>query len=84
MLRRYQEAKATLERLPSKPFWVKGFLAACCGQLGEVETAKRYWDEAKREAPAMNVTFSHHIDLFQRRGDTEQWIDGLRLAGITV
>ncbi len=84
MLKRYQEAKAILERLPAKPFWVKGFLAACCGQLGEVESAKEYWAEAKREAPSMSVTFAQQIARYQNQEDGEPWVDGLRKAGIGV
>ena len=82
MLKRYKEAKSVLERLPGKPFWVKGFLAACCGQLGEAEAAKRYWDEALAASPRMSVTFANQMACYKNEVDGEHWVEGLRKAGL--
>ena len=83
MLERYKEAKSVLERLPGKPFWVKGLLAACCGQLGEAEAARRYWDEARGASPRMSVTFANQMACYQNEVDGEHWVEGLQKAGLT-
>ena len=82
MLKRYEEAKAVLERLSVKPFWVNGFLAACCGQLGQTEAARRYWDEARGASPGLSVPFADDMARYQNKEDGEHWVEGLRKAGL--
>ena len=62
------------------PFWVKGFLAACCGQLGNTEAAERYWAEALEAEPDMGETFGRQLELYQDEADIEHWVEGLRKA----
>lgn len=81
-LKRYKEAKAVMERMSSKPFWVNGFLAACCGQLGEFQTAKTYWAEAQEASPGMDVTFFDKMGFYLNEADGDQWVEGLRKAGL--
>jgi tetratricopeptide (TPR) repeat protein len=83
MLKRYGEARTALERMTVTPFWVKGFLAACCGQLGEVEAAQRYWAEALESAPHMGDTGVLDLDTYRDIADAEHWADGMRKAGLT-
>ncbi len=82
LLKRYEEAKGVLERLPVKPFWVNGFLAACCGQLGQAEAARRYWEEAQQASPGMKVTFADEFARPQNKEDSDHWVEGLRKAGL--
>ena len=60
----------------------KGFLAACCGQLSDIETAERYWAEALEVAPKMGETFVRRLDPYQYAVDVEHWLEGLRKAGL--
>ncbi len=83
-LKRYGEAKTALERMTVTPFWVKAFLAACCGQLGEVEAAKTYWAEAIEGAPDKGDTFAHQLDVYRDTADAEHWVKGLRRAELDV
>ncbi len=82
MLKRYEEAKAVLERLSVKPFWVNGCLAACCGQLGQADAARRYWEEARQAWPGLSVTFADEMAHYQHKEDEEHWVEGLRKAGL--
>ncbi len=82
MLQRYEEAKAVLERLSVKPFWVNGCLAACCGQLGQADAARRYWEEARQASPGLSVTFADEMAHYQHKEDGEHWVEGLRKAGL--
>ncbi len=79
-LKRYGEARTSLERMTVIPFWVKGFLAACCGQLGNTEAAERYWAEALEAEPDMGETFGRQLELYQDEADIEHWVEGLRKA----
>jgi TolB-like protein len=82
MLKRYEEAKAVLERLPVKPFWVNGCLAACCGQLDQADAARRYWEEARQASPGLSITFADEMARFQKKEDADHWVEGLRKAGL--
>jgi TolB-like protein len=81
-LRRYDEARASFERMSVIPFWIKGFLAACCGQLSDIEAAERYWAEALEVAPKMGETFVRRLDPYKYAVDVEHWLEGLRKAGL--
>ena len=81
-LKRYDEAKTSFERMSVIPFWAKGFLAACCGQLGELEAAKRYWAEALESAPPQGDPTIFMSDSYQDPADVEHWLEGLRKAAL--
>jgi tetratricopeptide (TPR) repeat protein len=81
-LRRYDEARICFERMSVIPFWVKGFLAACCSQLSDIEAAERYWAEALEVAPNLDETFIRWLDSYQDAADVEHWLEGLRKAGL--
>lgn len=83
MLKRYGEARTSFERMTVTPFWTKGFLAACCGQLGEVEVARRYWADALESAPPKGDPTVFMSDAYRDISDVEHWTDGLRKAGLT-
>ncbi|MEE8153048.1 MAG: tetratricopeptide repeat protein [candidate division NC10 bacterium] len=80
MLKRYGEARTALERMTVTPFWSKGFLAACCGQLGELEAAERYWAEALESAPPRGDPTVFMSDAYRDTADVEHWLEGLRKA----
>ena len=83
-LKRYDEARTSFERMSVIPFWVKGFLAACCGQLGDTEAAGRCWAEALEAAPNLDETFDRWLAAYQDPADVEHWLEGLRKAGIAT
>ena len=81
-LKRYDEARTSFERMSVIPFWVKGLLAACCGQLGDTESAERYWAEALEAAPNLGETFERWLEPYQDPADVEHWLSGLRKAAL--
>jgi adenylate cyclase len=81
-LERYDEARTSFERMSVVPFWVKGFLAACCGRLGDAEAAGRYWAEALEATPDLGETFVRWLQAYQDPADAEQWLEGLRKAAL--
>jgi hypothetical protein len=84
LLGRYGEARTVLERMTVKPFWVKGFLAACCGQLGEVEAARRYWAEARAAGVGLSATYVSQMACYRDEADSRHWAEGLRKAGLST
>ena len=82
-LKRYGEARTSFERMTVIPFWAKGFLAACCGQLGNVEAAERYWADALESAPHRGDPMVLMSDAYRDEADVEHWVEGLRKAGLT-
>ena len=58
--------------------------AACWGQLGEIETAKSYWAQARRASPNGSVTLIDAIGTYQNKTDGDHWVEGLRTAGVQV
>jgi len=82
-LKRYGEARTSFERMTVIPFWAKGFLAACCGQLGNVEAAERYWADALESAPHRGDPMVLMSDAYRDETDVEHWVEGLRKAGLT-
>ncbi len=82
MLKRYGEARTSFERMTVIPFWAKAFLAACSGQLGDVETAKRYWAEALESAPPGGDPTVFMRDAYRDMADVDHWLEGLRIADL--
>lgn len=81
-LKRYDEARTSFERMSVIPFWAKGFLAACYGQLGDTAAAGRYWAEALEAAPNLDETFVRWLEPYQDPADAEHWLEGLRKAAL--
>ncbi len=81
-LKRYDDARTSFERMSVVPFWAKGFLAACCGRLGDAEAAGRYWAEALEATPDLGQTFHRWTDCYQDPAAAEHWVAGLRKAAL--
>ena len=83
-MRRFAEAAPLIARsvahnpdaLPSQ-----FFLAACYGQLGEVEKARDALAEARRISPDLSIERVKGIASYKRDGDLELLLEGLRKAG---
>ncbi len=82
-LGRYGDAVASYERLPTLPYWVHRNLAACHGQLGNIDKAQSHWAqvlEAVPDAkPGRDFAGMYAIDP----AINEHWYEGLQKAGLT-
>ena len=60
----------------------RSFLASALGHLGEIEEARRVWDELKKINP--NYSFAGHVSRlpFEREEDVRRIADGLSKAGL--
>jgi hypothetical protein len=61
---------------------VNGLLAACYGQLGDVENAQIHWARNMAEAPKENWRFAIELAVYKNEADANRWLEGLRKAGI--
>ncbi len=84
-LRRYSDAAVTFNRIVGPCHWIRGLLAACLGQLGEHEEARRQWARMLREQPGASIEsiFAADSNTMQQTADVEHWLEGLQKAGIT-
>ncbi len=82
LLERFEEAVAAFDRMSITPFWVNGLLAACYGQLGDVENAQIHWARNMAEAPKENSRFAIELAVYKNEADANRWFEGLRKAGI--
>jgi adenylate cyclase len=57
-------------------------LAACLGQLGQVEEARAAWRKCLELRPGFSVEEFDRESPYQAE-DREQWLDGLRKAGLS-
>ncbi|MER9136189.1 adenylate/guanylate cyclase domain-containing protein [Mesorhizobium sp. M0830] len=62
----------------------RGFanLAACLGQLGRAEEARLAWGRCIERKPGFTLGDYKRGSPYRRQEDVEQWLDGLRKAGI--
>jgi hypothetical protein len=80
--RRHDDAIAAFKKSPIIPFWVHGYLAACCIHTNRIAEAKRHAAEALRLMPDFSVIHSAAKDPFQRETDRQHLIEGMRKAGL--
>ena len=80
---RYAEAVACLERIPSLHFWIHRNLAACHGQLGNIDKAQSHWAQVIEVVPdakaGRDFASMYAIDPAVK----EHWYEGLKKAGLT-
>lgn len=82
-LGRYDAAVATYERMPNLPFWIHRTLAACHGQLGNIDKARSHWARLLEEIPDSKAV-REFTDLYARDAAVhEHWFQGLQKAGLT-
>lgn len=81
-LRRYRDAVEAFGRMTTQNYWVHGYLAACHGQLGDPEAAKKSWRRMIEMRPDAAVNYLSEVDALLQRADSDHWRDGLRKAGI--
>lgn len=84
-LGRYEDAIAALKRrIVRNPHtdMSRVLLAACHGQLGQIEAARAAWREMLRVNPAYSLEQRKRILPYKDPRDLEKIIDGLRKAGL--
>jgi len=79
-LGRYAEAVISIQRIPNLPFWANRLLAACYGQLGNIDLAHSHWAKVLEVVP--DAKPSRDLNAIARAVH-EQWYQGLQKAGIT-
>jgi TolB-like protein/DNA-binding SARP family transcriptional activator/lipoprotein NlpI len=83
-LGRFSEAVDSFHRMTVTNPWNHAFLAACYGQLGETDKAKKHLEAYRRAVPGASLrTFGDNEMYFQHPEDLELWLGGLRKAGLT-
>lgn len=80
--RRYQEAVGVFNQIPSPPLWVRGWLAACYGQLDWEADAAKLRDELQTEAPDLDWDAFARKEPFQHAADMDHILEGLAKAGL--
>ena len=82
---KYETAAALLKQrvvlVPNTDF-TRALLASALGHLGEVDEARRVWDELKKINP--NYSFAEHTGRqpFKREEDVQRIAEGLKKAGL--
>jgi TolB-like protein len=82
-LGRYAEAVASYERLPELPFWVHRTLAACHGQLGDIDKAQSHWAQLLAAVPDSKADRDFASIYSKEPAVIEHWYEGLQKAGLT-
>jgi adenylate cyclase len=82
-LGRYAEAVASYERLPILHYWVHRNLAACHGQLGNIEKAQSHWALVLEVVPDAKPTREFACMYSIDPAINEHWYEGLQKAGLT-
>ena len=84
-LRRYAEAARVLRectsRLPNAQ-WPHSWLAAACGQLGELEEARKEAAEVLRINPGFTIEGIKRLFVYKDPKEVEHILDGMRKAGL--
>ena len=85
-LGRYAEAEATFKRrlihMPKSDV-TRAYLASLYGHTGRVDEARRLWDELKAINPQYTPELTLRILPYTDRAPLEQFVAGLRKAGLT-
>jgi adenylate cyclase len=83
-LGRFSEAVDSFHRMTVTNPWNHGLLAACYGQLGELDQARKHLEAYQKEVPEASLrTFAKNEKYFQHPEDLELWLEGLRKAGLS-
>jgi TolB-like protein/Tfp pilus assembly protein PilF len=82
-LRRYAEAVACLERVPSLHFWIHRNLAACHGQLGNIDKAQSHWAQVLEVVPDVKAGRNFPTIYASDPAVKDHWYEGLQKAGLT-
>ncbi len=82
-LGRYAEAVASYERLPIIHYWIHRNLAACHGQLGNIEKAQSHWALVLEVVPNAKPTREFACMYSIDPAINEHWYEGLQKAGLT-
>ena len=57
-------------------------MAACLGQLGRIEDAKKMWAKCLERRPDYTIDEYKSGSPYRRAEDLDHWVEGLRKAGI--
>jgi tetratricopeptide (TPR) repeat protein len=81
-LKRYEDAVKTLKRMNS-PTEGRRLLAACYAYMGKKEEAKFQASKVLEAYPNFNLAYWENVQPDVNPEDTEHFVHGLRLAGLT-
>jgi adenylate cyclase len=79
---RYAEAVDTYAKMEPKQFYDYAYLAAACGQLGDLHGASVAAAEVLRRKPQFSISWFDRGVRFARPADRQRLLDGLRKAGL--
>jgi TolB-like protein len=79
----YEDAAQVLERKANPYFFNYGQLAACYGQLGRKDEAAHCWDKVMEINPEATLAEISEGNCHTRQQDVDNWLDGLRKAGLS-
>ena len=83
-LGRYAEAAVDFEQITALNYWTYGNLAACYGQLGQVEKALAQWARMIEAVPDPTLRMLEDVEFYEKQADADHWLEGLRKAGLEV
>lgn len=82
LLGRYEEAIASMSRVPKKFWYIHGALAICHARLGQHEHARDEIKTLLELRPEITPTGFIELSEFRRKEDQDFIMDGLRAAGL--
>ena len=82
MAGRYKDAIVHLNRSPTMPHWVHGYLAACHALMNQSDDAQHHAAETLRLAPDFSSVRFLEKEPFKQLSDQHHLLDGLRKAGL--
>jgi TolB-like protein/tetratricopeptide (TPR) repeat protein len=82
MAGRYEDAIVHLNRSPTMPHWVHGYLAACHALMNQSDDAQHHAAETLRLAPDFSSVRFLEKEPFKQLSDQHHLLDGLRKAGL--
>jgi TolB-like protein/tetratricopeptide (TPR) repeat protein len=82
ILHRYQEALATFEYTPARPFQIAAYMAGCCVRLGDIERAKVCAADCIALKPDFTIRRFMAKQPFKNPDDAASLAESLRMAGM--
>ncbi len=81
---RYAQAAEAFGRMSHLNYWNQAHLAACYGQLSDVQRARKHLKAYAAEWPDASIRgyMQREGGLFKDPADREPWLEGLRKAGL--